>query len=340
MLYKFRLAVARWLFHQLGIADRVSIARDLLDPRDLAQLLPPAMLVSIAFNLTDRTPIRSLGVAGSYGLIEGSVSDQVILREYAQSGTWSPQLQDTVIADIFGERQGTFIDVGANIGLTSIPVARHHGVKCIAIEPDPANYKYLKNNISTNGLEDLIDTLNCAAYDGDATLDFELSADNFGDHRIRTHDKQPLVVAHQAEDARATIKIQAYALDALISDERLKHPVLMKVDTQGSEPMVFKGAQRILLQVDCLVVEFSPYTLARAGYTAGDFFAWLPDFDFAKLMSFDKHTGLDGLQDKELTMAEIRQICTARMSDINPDVYFDIGFYRNRAVHPAAGFGS
>lgn len=46
-----------------------------------------------------------------------------------------------------------FIDVGANIGIYSIPAAMFHGQEVIAIEPEPSNYSILNANIQLNKID-------------------------------------------------------------------------------------------------------------------------------------------------------------------------------------------
>ena len=49
------------------------------------------------------------------------------------------------------------VEVGANIGTTSLPVARDHGCRVLAIEPVPENVELLERNIRANRLTDRID---------------------------------------------------------------------------------------------------------------------------------------------------------------------------------------
>ena len=51
------------------------------------------------------------------------------------------------------------IDVGANVGSICIPAVKRELVnRCIAIEPDPENFRLLKVNAALNGVDDRIDT--------------------------------------------------------------------------------------------------------------------------------------------------------------------------------------
>ena len=62
--------------------------------------------------------------------------------------TWAPQLQ-SLLRTCF-KSGGTFIDVGANIGLTLVPVASNRSVRCYGFEPEPLNFSYLARNVAAN----------------------------------------------------------------------------------------------------------------------------------------------------------------------------------------------
>jgi FkbM family methyltransferase len=87
------------------------------------------------------------------------------------------------------------IDIGANIGSICIPAIKRgifeHG---LAIEPEPYNYNLLLKNIFINDLNNKIETLNVALGQIDnEKLKFELSKDNFGDHRIKSNSKEIII---------------------------------------------------------------------------------------------------------------------------------------------------
>lgn len=318
-------AIAKAICRRLSPAGRAIVVRDSIPIEDLAGNLPRHMLTELAFETARKLNFSSICVRGQYGEIEGSPSDQVILLRYALTGTWSPRFQSAIIDRAFKFTEGTFIDIGANIGLTAIPAAANHAITCLALEPDPTNFGFLQRNIELNGLALKIKSLNVAAYDTEGTLDFELSPDNLGDHRIRTRDSEPLVAPQQQEESRKVIQIKALPIDTIVATEALPHPLVMKIDTQGSEPMVFRGARELLKQTDCLVVEFSPYALARAGFDAEDFFQGLQGFSYGYMLSLD-HEENDANIATSLPLSFDQIVAMCRQVELNkhPDNYFDV----------------
>lgn len=317
--------LAKVICRHLSPASRSIVARDSIPMQDLVDNLPRNLLQDLLFATARKLKIFSIRVGGQYGDFEGSPHDQVILYHYLQTGTWSPEFQVEVVDHVFRADKGTFVDVGANIGLTSIPAVARHKVDCYAFEPDPANFEFLKRNTEVNKVSDRIKLFNVAAYDSETYLDFELSANNMGDHRIRSNKNGALIPPQQNEESRKVIKIVALPLDQVFSDEQLAHPILLKVDVQGAEPMVFRGAKELLRKTDCLVVEFSPYTLARAGFNEDHFFHELHDFGYGHILSFDKNIhSLASKPSPALPLKEIIDHCRTAALNKHPDNYFDL----------------
>lgn len=158
-----------------------------------------------------------------------------------------------------------FIDIGANIGTTCIPVIRR-GLfkKCIAIEPDPYNFRLLKKNININGIDSKIKIINTALGSiNNKKAIFELSKNNFGDHRIR-NENNLLNKNYYLEKHRKTIIVKLTKLDTVIKKINPKN-VFLWIDVQGYEGFVLDGGRETLRYNPPLVIEFWPYALERSG---------------------------------------------------------------------------
>lgn len=161
-----------------------------------------------------------------------------------------------------GHRKEILIDIGANIGTICIPaVATGLFQRAVAVEPEPGNYRLLATNVVLNGLDDRIQTHNRAMADVDgADLQFEMSTDNHGDHRVRTTDAPGLY----DEEQRSVINVKSLTLDAL--DLPLQRDnALVWMDVQGYEGAVLAGAASCIDKGVPICMEFSPYALQRSG---------------------------------------------------------------------------
>jgi len=324
-------AIAKVICRHLTPSSRATIVRDSVPMRDLADNLPRHLLTELLFESAQKLALLALRVQGQYGAIEGSPYDRVIFQRYALTGTWSPKFQTEIIDRAFRSKAGTFVDVGANIGLTSIPAARNHPINCFALEPDPVNFGFLERNIHLNGLEGKIKAYEVAAYDAETQLDFELSPDNWGDHRVRAYERKSLVAPQQEEEKRKVIEVPALPLDSILANETITHPLVVKIDTQGSEPIVFRGARELLKRVDLLTVEFSPYTLARLGFDDAEFFRDLRSFACGHIVSLDHDgTGSTDILGPPLELDDIIARCHAIALNKHPDNYFDLVLLKER----------
>ena len=158
----------------------------------------------------------------------------------------------------------TFVDVGANIGVFALPVARKVGSSgCVlAIEPSSNVFPYLKRNIILNGSSN-VRLRQCAAFDSDSEIlrFYEAPIDHFG------------MGALAAQFHTKPVAVPAQTLDRILDEERIGRVTLLKVDVEGFEGAVFRGAKRLLTGDDppLIVFEFSDWAEARVlGGRVGD----------------------------------------------------------------------
>jgi FkbM family methyltransferase len=156
----------------------------------------------------------------------------------------------------------TLIDIGANLGSICIPaVKRNYFTKAIAIEPDPLNFKLLKLNIILNDLEKKIIPINTALGSNDnENINFELSEDNFGDHRIIKQNKDQKDL--YSESLRKNIIIKSTTLDKVIEINQIEE-LFIFMDVQGFEGHILNGSLNLIKRKPKLLLEFWPYGMLR-----------------------------------------------------------------------------
>jgi FkbM family methyltransferase len=216
---------------------------------------------------------------GDLGPFEGSSDDRVVFGRYAREGTWAPSLLSLITERLLPADGGTFIDVGANIGLVTVPIVERTQALGFAFEPEPRNFRYLQRNIAQRGLAGRVETFNVAVYSEEAALRMELSSDNHGDHRV--------LPGSSRDGSSRTVEVVAAPLDVLLADHPLDPPVVMKVDTQGCEVRVLSGAENVLARTDYLIVEYWPAGLRRMGDSVEALEEFLFRFPFATVL--DQH---------------------------------------------------
>lgn len=165
----------------------------------------------------------------------------------------------------------TFIDVGANVGLYSALALSTPGFRgrVLAIEPHAESRAYLQKTIQANGGTAQICDL--AASDSPGTLTLYKNPENKGDNRLYP---DPLL--------RGEERIAADTLDNICRRYGITSAQFIKIDVQGAEAQVMRGAKELLAaSTDCiLMTEFWPYGLARCGADGLAYLQLLQDSGF------------------------------------------------------------
>jgi FkbM family methyltransferase len=208
--------------------------------------------IEIVARLAPRIGITEFGVNGEYGLVRGGSRDKIILPNYARSGVWSSRINELLV-DFFAGRPGTYFDAGANIGLTTIPVARNPLVKCVAFEPEPGNFAHLSDNVRRNCPHDNVELHQVALAEHHEAVRLGIANGNIGDNRIGFDER----------GQRRMVKVQGVPLDDFY--DRIDGAFAIKIDVQGAEPLVIAGGARTLERADLLIMEFWPHGMREVG---------------------------------------------------------------------------
>src|SRR5262245_10344023 len=120
-----------WCLGRLPISARNNLLRGLVRTLDSSSWHG-------FFDLSNRLPVYSVTVRTNLGLITGCPRDSLLFRSFVTTGEYVPELVALFRSAL--SNGGTYIDIGANIGLTLLPMAKLPGVRCIAFEPDPLNF--------------------------------------------------------------------------------------------------------------------------------------------------------------------------------------------------------
>lgn len=134
-------------------------------------------------------------------------------------------------------------DVGANVGVYSV-YAGKRGVKVFGFEPESSNYYALNQNIMLNDLSSNVTAYNFALSDAEGVDVLKLTSfvpgsahSTFGDNEFFKQTDEPTVFVQGAFST---------TLDNLIYKNGLPIPNYLKIDVDGIEAKIIKGAQRLL----------------------------------------------------------------------------------------------
>lgn len=167
-----------------------------------------------------------------------------------------------------------FVDVGANIGVSTIEaLTTHHARAAIAFEPNPEAYKLLRHNLLENDLFDRVVTRCQAISDGTGEVELELAPHNWGDHRVRAGGSASSDARTQSD--RQTVAVPATTLDAALDAAGVRPTEIgcLWMDTQGHEASALVGTEGLLAAMVPIVCEYWPYGL-RDSSSYETFRAW------------------------------------------------------------------
>lgn len=199
-----------------------------------------------------------------YGWLIVPAEDEALLSAMLESaGLLEPGT--TTVMNRLIQKGDTVIDVGANIGLLTLPAAQRVGQdgKVIAVEPLPRLTNLLERSLHLNGLSGRVSIQACAA------------ADVRGSARIHVSN----ILGHSSllplEGEVESVEVELCPLDELIAPKQTVSVV--KIDAEGYELQVWRGMRRIVSENPSLavVVEFGPSHLQRAGVGIQE---WLDEF--------------------------------------------------------------
>lgn len=157
-------------------------------------------------------------------------------------------------------RGRTFLEVGANIGTTTVPALLDHGFGlAVALEPAAETFQTLRLNAVVNGLESRLLALPVAASNeiGRATLAGTVARG--GKHAI---------AVNESSKRRATldhVEIETVTLDSLVKAGTIEPEGvgLLWIDAQAHEGHVLEGAELLLESGVPTLMEWDPGALAR-----------------------------------------------------------------------------
>ncbi len=163
-------------------------------------------------------------------------------------------------------------DVGANMGFYTIWMSKFVGDgKIHSFEPDSKNYERLQKNILLNNLSVIANKKAASDIDGRLGFTIELDGEN-----------------HIAElGSKNAVMIQSKRIDTYAAEENITSIAYMKIDVEGFEYAVLKGAEALLLKkgIDIIQLEINQ-TINNSGKSINDLLELLHYYEY-NLCSYD-----------------------------------------------------
>ena len=151
------------------------------------------------------------------------------------------------------KKNGIFWDVGANIGLYSCYAAKHLGCQVYAFEPSVFNLELLTKNIYINSLSEKIIIVPFPLGEETDVKPFHMSLTEWGG--ALSNFGQSIDYDGLPTSSVLSYQTVGMSIDSCINILNFKKPNYIKLDVDGIEHLILKGAKDTLLDVESLLVE-------------------------------------------------------------------------------------
>lgn len=188
----------------------------------------------------------------------------------AWTGLTNPRLMGELVEHfphrkwIQSKKFATFIDVGSFIGSSSFAIrVMRPDIDIFAFEPVQSNYEFLITNMKSD--------MHFKAYQvalGSTNGSGEIHQNAFpaSSSILELDEQHKRQYPYAASTSRE--KVQIARLDDYLAEMKISPPVFLKIDVQGFELEVLKGAENCLDQVECVFLEvsFLPLYKGQCGF--------------------------------------------------------------------------
>jgi len=208
--------------------------------------------------LDSRLTERFATVRTADGFLMNLDTHDFIQRTIFTSGRWDKEVAAAVRAHL--KRDSVFVDVGANVGYFSL-LAAAHCTQVVSFEPNPFCVSQLRSNIELNRFQNIdVRPIGLSDCRGTGTLHVSGGGTNVGAGTLN-------------RVTGTAIPIQLETLDDQLQQTS---PSLIKIDVEGAELQVLRGAARILHHdAPDVICEVSEYSLRRLGSSKDELYEFM-----------------------------------------------------------------
>jgi FkbM family methyltransferase len=175
----------------------------------------------------------------------------------------------------------TVVDVGANIGsYTEFLLSKFTKARCICIEPHPITFKSLESNLASR-----VTSVNCALGANASTLTLYDSANYNGSEHATFYQA---IISDLHEQDAVSYQVPVKTLDDLAEELNLERIDFLKIDTEGHELEVLRGAKRLISAgaIGLLQIEFNEMNVVSRVFMR-DILTLLPGYRVYRLLPSD-----------------------------------------------------
>jgi FkbM family methyltransferase len=182
-----------------------------------------------------------------------------------------------------GLRVKTFVDAGSHVGPFAFSMRDlYPDTPIYSFEPLPDCFKRLQQNLAPYGH---FKAFNVALGDRQGDTTFYQSSFSESSSLLEMSSLHKEAFPFTADNKPVAVKLAR--LDDFLPEMQLQRPVFLKLDVQGYELQVLKGAQELLKSVDFLMAEVSFKELYKGQARFDDIYQFLKEAGFEYAGSLD-----------------------------------------------------
>ena len=190
---------------------------------------------------------------------------QRLMLDYFRSGRLL-EPETSALVDMLLQPGDTFIDIGGHVGFFSMLAAGLVGPtgRVYVFEPERTNYAHLLTHIALNNFHHVF-PFQWAVGHRTAVVDFFTNFDNDGGHALWEPGRHPFNQKSRQQVSKESVFL--VNLDDIFGSAQPGFAKLIKIDTEGNEANVLRGARNFLsrAQVPAVIAEINQFGLAQLG---------------------------------------------------------------------------
>jgi FkbM family methyltransferase len=196
------------------------------------------------------------------------------------------------------ESDMVFVDIGANQGEFTLYAGRRITAgRILAFEPMPRMFAQLQENIQLNGLTRVV-VHNTALSNHAGSMTIHAAADAVNEGLGTLYPT--------GADFEPAGTVQLEVFDDVCRRHNLERLDVMKLDVEGSELAVLRGAQASLVRFQpILMLELNRPAFAAAGYTPEALIDYLRSLGYHRLSLIEKHRQVIPLDDFTVPLPDL-----------------------------------